>query len=72
MPHTRKNYFYLKPSSLCNKLFFDVGNTLIIIQLESEKMYWKADSEKKLYNVSDFDLKVLQPVRFWIEKNTTR
>ena len=47
MPHTRKKSFYPKPSSLSNKLFFDVGSTLIIIQRESEKTFWKADSDQK-------------------------
>ena len=72
MPHTRKKSFYPKPSSLSNKLFFDVGSTLIIIQQESEKMIRKANFDLKKYNASDFDMKILQHVRFWIEKNTTR
>ena len=62
MPHTRKKFFYPKPSSFSNKLFFDVDSTLIIIQRESEKTIWKAD----------FKTIFLQRVRFWIKKLTTR
>ena len=78
MPHTRKKSFHPKPLSFSNKLFFNVGRTLIIIQRESEKTFWKEDSEKVFYNLSDFlkkknnasdfDLKVSQRGRFWIEK----
>ena len=68
MPHTRKKSSYRKPLSFSNKLFFDFGSTLIIIQPESEKQ----TLNKKKYNVSDFKIKKLQRVRFWIEKNTRR
>ena len=50
MQHTRKKSFYSKTSSLSNKLFFDVGSTLIIIQQESEEQILN----KKFYNVSGF------------------
>ena len=33
------------------------------------KTYTTCQILKKIYNASDFDLKVLQRVRFWIEKN---
>ena len=68
MPHIRKKPFNPKPLSLTNKLFFDVGSTLLIIQLESEKqtLNWK------FYNVSDFKIKKLQRVRFLIKIFTTR
>ena len=68
MPHTGNNSFYPKPSSISNKLLFDFDSTFIIIQPESEKQILN----KKLYNRSDFKMKKLQRVRFWIEKNTTR
>ena len=51
MLHTRKKSFYLKPSSLSNKLCFDVGSILTFILRESEKMNWKADFDTKIYNV---------------------
>ena len=35
MPHAHKKAFYSKPLSLSNKFFFNVGNSLIIIQPES-------------------------------------
>ena len=54
MLHTRDKSFYRKPSSLSNKLFFDVGSTLIKIQRESEKTIWKAG----------FEYKILQRVRY--------
>ena len=67
MPHTRKKSFNPKPSSLTTKLFFDVGSTLLIIQLESEKqtLNWK------FYNVSEFKTKKLQRVRFLVKIFTT-
>ena len=67
MAHTLKSYFYPKPSSLSNKLSFDVGSTLIIIQQESEKH----TLNQKVYNVSDFK-KELQHVRFINKIFTTR
>ena len=81
MPHTREKFFYPKPSSFSNKLFFDVGSTLIIIQREFEKKK-KVNLNLKFYNVSDLNLNIshrvifriskLQRARFWIEKYTTR
>ena len=71
MRQTRKS-FYSKPSSFSNTLFFDVGSTLILIQRESEKTFWKADFEVKNYNASGFELKKLKRVRFRIGKFTTR
>ena len=49
-------------------LFFDFGSNFIIIQPESEKQILN----RKLFNVSDFKVKKLQRVRFWIEKKITR
>ena len=54
MLHTRKKSFYSKPSSLSNKLFFDAGSTLMLLQQESEKMIWKQNLNKNFYNVSTF------------------
>ena len=59
MPHNRKKYFYRKPS---NKLV--VGSTLVIVQRESEKQDENQNSVKVFYNVSLFELKILQRVRF--------
>ena len=56
MPHTHTIAFHPRPLSFSYKLFFDVGNTLIITQRESEKKKQKSDSE----------LKILQRVRFRI------
>ena len=82
MPYNRKKNFYPNLSSFSNKLFFDVGNTLIIIQRESETTIWKTDFEKKILqrvrfwnkinSTSDSEKKISQRVRFWTEKNTTR
>ena len=36
IPHTHKNVFRTKPLSFPNNVFFDVVNTLIIFQRESE------------------------------------
>ena len=68
MPHTRKKCCYPKQSSFCNKLLFEVGITLILIQRESENTIWKADFKTKKYNASDFEKKQIQCLRFWIEK----
>ena len=54
MPHTHSKAFYPKPLSFSNKLFFDIGNILIIIQPECDKTVQKAY----------FDLKSIQSVRF--------
>ena len=43
-----KKAFKPKLLPFSNKLFFDVGSTLIIIQPESEKTILKADFEIKL------------------------
>ena len=43
MTHTHKTAFYPKPLSFSNKLFFEVGNTLILIQPEPEKKIQKAE-----------------------------
>ena len=48
MPHTHKRVFYPKLFSLFDKLFFDVGNILIIFQRESEKTRYKPNFELKL------------------------
>ena len=76
MPHTHEKAFNPKLLSFSNKLYFDVGNTLTIIQPESEKTIHKAN----FYNVSDFKIKNKQRFRFWFKKtrqflnwkNTTR
>ena len=44
----------------------------IIIQSETEKQDKNQISDKKFCNLSDFELKFSQRVRFWIEKITTR
>ena len=44
----------------------------IIIQSEPEKQDKNQISEKFLYNVSDFELKLLQRARFWIKFFKTR
>ena len=43
----------------------------IIIQSEPEKQDKNQILEKKFWNLSDFDLKTLQRVRFWIRNFTT-
>ena len=35
-------------------------------------MVWKADFEKEIYNVSDFELGKIHQVRFWFRNFTTR
>ena len=64
MPHTLKKSFYNKPSSYSNKLFFDVGSTLIRIQRESQKTVEEADFELPLLQPVRFFKKNLQPVTF--------
>ena len=44
----------------------------IIIQSEPEKQDKNQISEKISYNVSDFELKISQRVRFWNENFRTR
>ena len=44
----------------------------INIQSEPEKQDKNQILEKKIYNLSDFELKILQRVRLWIEIFTTR
>ena len=44
----------------------------IIIQSEPEKQDKNQISERKFQNLSDFELKFLQRVRFWIKIFTTR
>ena len=87
MPHTRKKPFCPKPLSLSNKLFFDVGSTLIINQQKPEKQILN----EEFYNVSDFEKKTPQTLKqkffttsqililrfynaadFELKKNTTR
>ena len=79
VPDTREKSFYPKPASFSNKLFFDVGSTLIIIQRELEKQILNEQFlqrgrvwNKVFTTLKLFDFKVLQRVRFWIEKNTRR
>ena len=77
-----KKSFYPKLSSFSNNLFFDVDSLLIKIQRESGKLIWKADLKKyfspcqflnwKFYNVSIFEFKKIQRVRFWFKRFTTR
>ena len=44
----------------------------IIIQSEPEKQDKNQISEKKFWNLSDFELKFSKRVRFWFEVFTTR
>ena len=68
MPHTHKNAWYPRLLSFSNKSFFDVGDTLIMFQRESDRTIQKLDFERNFRNMSDFVSKVLQSVRFCMEK----
>ena len=76
MPDTREKYFFPKPASFSNRLFFDVGSTLIIIQPDLERRFEKQILNKYFYNMadlkknnaSDFETKFSQRFRFLISK----
>ena len=57
MPLTQKKASYAKPLTLSGKLLFNVGNTSLKIQRESEETILKSESEIKISQRASFSTK---------------